>query len=405
MSTGFWNCCVTGTYSPPETPHRLSPTPLEIAVQAMFGDDPEAEPLPGPPHPAPLAAMEAAILPALERSPCMVSFSGGRDSSAILAIAVRLARRHGLPVPVPVTLRYLAAPAAGESDWQERVVRHLGLDDWERLEFTDELDFVGPVADAVLRRHGVLWPVASYCHAPLAEVARGGALLTGIGGDQVLIGRPWARPGRLPARAARAALLPVWHALPAPVRAPIVARRSAVRLAWLRPEARRAAAARMVEQIVPRRRDQLVRHFHGRRYLRAMQRSIGLVAADYDVMAVHPFTDPGFIAALAGHLGPNGMRDRTALTSNLFGELLPREVVARPDKPLMADVFCTGRLSAFVGSWAGGGVDLQIVDEEVLRREWRRAAELPRDVDFLQRTALLAQSAWVSRLPVPREEC
>ena len=61
----------------------------------------------------PLAALEEAILPALRRPPCLVSFSGGRDSSCVLAAATRAARREGLQPPVPVTLRVSNAPSGG----------------------------------------------------------------------------------------------------------------------------------------------------------------------------------------------------------------------------------------------------------------------------------------------------
>src|ERR1700749_707865 len=56
-------------------------------------------------------ALESVIRPALERSPCLVSFSGGRDSSAVLAAAAALARREGLPLPIPATIVFPAAAA------------------------------------------------------------------------------------------------------------------------------------------------------------------------------------------------------------------------------------------------------------------------------------------------------
>ncbi|HLF44659.1 MAG TPA: hypothetical protein VJA46_14195, partial [Acidimicrobiia bacterium] len=40
----------------------------------------------------PLAVLEKLLLPALESPPCFVEFSGGRDSSALLAVAVDVAR-------------------------------------------------------------------------------------------------------------------------------------------------------------------------------------------------------------------------------------------------------------------------------------------------------------------------
>ena len=70
------------------------------------------------------------------------------------------------------------------------MVAHLGLADWQRIEITEELDLVGPVAAAMLRRHGLLWPPNVHFLFPLLKAARGGALLTGVGGDQLFA---WGR--------------------------------------------------------------------------------------------------------------------------------------------------------------------------------------------------------------------
>lgn len=107
-------------------------TPLEIASGWVGGlDPPPEETSEVPAHP--LEALKAILLPALERQPCAVAFSGGRDSSAILAVAVDLARREGLPLPVPVTNVFPDAPETDELVWQELVIRHLALGEWERL--------------------------------------------------------------------------------------------------------------------------------------------------------------------------------------------------------------------------------------------------------------------------------
>ena len=39
---------------------------------------------------------------------------------------------------------------------------------------------VGPIAQRVLRRHGILWPTNVHVQVPLLEAARGGTLFTGI---------------------------------------------------------------------------------------------------------------------------------------------------------------------------------------------------------------------------------
>jgi len=127
---------------------------------------------------------------ALERTPCLIAFSGGRDSSALLAVAVDLARREGLSLPVPVTLRF-ASTATHEAEWQELVVRHLGLEDWVRLDYGAELDMVGPIAADGLRRHGLLYPANAHLIVPMAQAAAGGSILTGLGGDDVFGNWPW----------------------------------------------------------------------------------------------------------------------------------------------------------------------------------------------------------------------
>ena len=112
-------------------------------------------------------ALESAVLRVLQRPPCAVSFSGGRDSSAVLALATHLARREGLPLPIPATNRFPAVESSNETEWQERVVTHLGLDEWVRLEHDDELDCVGSIAQETLGRHGLLWPFNAHFHVPL----------------------------------------------------------------------------------------------------------------------------------------------------------------------------------------------------------------------------------------------
>src|SRR2546421_508967 len=134
----------------------VAPTlnPFEIATGLVFGN--EASPRRRAAHGTdPLEALGEAIRPALLRPPCLVTFSGGRDSSSVLAVATHLARREGLPLPIPATNIFPEVGSSDESVWQEQVIRALELDDWIRLEHIDELDCVGPVAARILKRHGV----------------------------------------------------------------------------------------------------------------------------------------------------------------------------------------------------------------------------------------------------------
>lgn len=342
----------------------------------------------------PLAALEAAVLGALRRPPCLVSFSGGRDSSAVLAVATLVARREGLADPIPVTIRAADAPAAEESRWQELVVAHLGLRDWLRLEFGGELDVTGPIASRVLARHGLLWPFNVHFHLPMLEAARGGALLTGIGGDElfrsatstraaaVLAGRvrPKARDARrvalhLGPRAARRA----WYG------------RSVAPHPWLTPAGERAARRALAawEADEPRGLDARMRHVRGARYLRIGAASLERLARDEDVAIAHPLLDPGVWGAVARSAPRHGHLGRTDAMEALFGAMLPAELLGRPDKACFDEVFFGEHSRAFAARWDGSGVPDALVDAAALRSHW--LTDEPRAQSFT-----LLQSAWLA---------
>ena len=87
-------------------------SPTEVVLGYVFGHDGTLPP-PNEPDATPREALEGVIRNALLRPPCGVAFSGGRDSSAVLAIATHVARRDGLSEPVPITRVF---PAIAESD-------------------------------------------------------------------------------------------------------------------------------------------------------------------------------------------------------------------------------------------------------------------------------------------------
>jgi len=172
--------------------------PLDIAYGVPLGRDRRAPRLVPDQRRPPIAAIEEVLGTALARPPCVISFSGGRDSSALLAVAARLARRSGLNPPIPATLRFPGDAATDEGAWQATVLSHLGLDDWVRIDVGDELDAVGPVAGNALRRHGLLWPFNVHFHLPVIELAPGGTVVTGFGGDEIGRAGASARAERIP---------------------------------------------------------------------------------------------------------------------------------------------------------------------------------------------------------------
>jgi asparagine synthetase B (glutamine-hydrolysing) len=375
-------------------PTGYEPAPLEIASGLVFGFTPP-EPLPEPAA-DPVDALEAAILPALLRPPCIVSFSGGRDSSTILAIAVLLARREGLEPPVPATNRFPGSEGADETVWQERVVVHLGLTDWVRFEFTDELDAVGPVAMRALRRHGLLWPFNAHFHLPLIDEAAGGAVLTGVGGDESFGAPRWARAaavlsGRSRPRP-RDALAISLAASPPAVRRTVLSRRNPVVLPWLRPEAQQAMWALWTADVAaePLRWQNRAAWCRRRRYIQLGLESLAVLAADQRVEVVSPFVDACFAATLAALPRERRYLTRAAAMRELFSGLLPPDVLARRTKSHFDDAFWSVHSRRLAGEWAGDGVDTAFVDRDALRAEWAKP-----NPDG--RTFLLLQAAAVAR--------
>jgi asparagine synthetase B (glutamine-hydrolysing) len=373
--------------------------PLEVATGLVLGVEPKLEILDGgaTETDSPLRALEIAMLPALRRPPCLVSFSGGRDSSAVLAVATATARCEGLPLPIPVTNVFPGAAATDESEWQERVVSHVGLEDWVRLEHDDELDCVGPVATDVLRRHGLVFPFNAHFHVPLLRLAAGGSLLTGIGGDEALSPSSWSRVvdvlrGRV--RPQPRDILWVGFAL-----SPQVLRRTILRrcqlgpaYAWLKPAARRAFTSALVAQAAtePLAWAAHIDWVRRLRYLRIGLGSLRLLASDDDVRISHPFLDRGFANALATMPRDERFSSRRGAMRELFGTLLPTEILERSSKTEFNEAFWVKPSRALAAAWEGKGVDEDLVDAEALAVEWASPEPDPRSF-------LLAQSVWLAQ--------
>ena len=311
----------------------------------------------------PLAALERAVLPALTRPPCLVSFSGGLDSSLVLAVAHRVARRDGLPEPIPVSWRFTDAPRADESGWQDRVIRAVGSRTWHLLRADDDLDLVGPVARRMLLRHGVLHPPNAHLHLPIVELAAGGAVLTGAGGDQILAG--WRRAGRSGLRTVRrlAALI-----------------RSRTRFGpvgedpfpWLRPDVsgplwRAHVAQRRAEPVRLGRR---IAWHTARRDLALTCSSLARLSGDHDVLLINPLLDDGFLTALRARAGRRRGARRDELLRLITADAFPPVVTAPRPKARFRQVFLRAPTHRFTGGWDGTGVDEDLIEVAGLRAAW-----------------------------------
>lgn len=383
-----------------ESPSLYRMTPFEVAWGWVPGTTDAPRPSPGS-EADPVRALEDVIRPALCRPPCVVQFSGGRDSSLVLAVALRLARREGLPEPVAYTKRFAGLEEAGEEQWQEQVIAHLGAGHWERVEVADELDLVGPTCGPSLERLGLLWPPMVHArHFEFAR-ARGGSMLDGEGGDEVFGAGRLAVVSAVLTGQLRPGLVMVKHAAvalsPRPVRRSLARRLYAghLRSPWLRPDAWRPLEAALAEDFAGEpldRRRSLLRHV-GLRLVSLFLRNAGALAAEHDVLDVKPLLDTRFVTALGAAGGRLGYAGRTSAMTSLFSDLLPPEVLRRSSKARFNRAAFNVHSRAFAASWDGGGVDETLVDPDELRRAWGQ--ETPSSLSF----ALLQAAFVASRRP------
>jgi len=372
--------------------------PLDIAYGIPMGMDHVPALEPRDPAVSPASAIDEVLAEALTRTPCVISFSGGRDSSAMLAAAVAVAQREGLELPIPATLVFPQSEDSNEDEWQALVLRHLGITEWERIEIHEEFDAVGPVATEALLRHGLLWPFNTHFHAPIIERAAGGSVVTGFGGDELGNSLGAARAERILGTRHLAGwrdLLVVGLAVSPPAVRSMVHRRRARNelsaVTWLTDEGSRqlTRAYGATEGDIPLGWEaKLRRWIWPGRYFRLCVESFSVLGSFHDVDVVHPFVEPRVLDALGSAGGFQGLGDRTGLMRQVFGDLLPNELIERRTKAGFTDPLWTGEARRFARDWSGEGVDRTLVDPDALRRHWAGGSR------HLVSTTLL-QAAWL----------
>ncbi len=353
----------------------------------------------------PRQALEVSLAEALAAPPCLVTFSGGRDSSALLATAVLVARREGLDLPVAFTLRHIGAADATEQRWQEMVIRHVGPVEWQVVELRpEESDLVGPVATASLSAHGLLWPPMLHAATAWLGRAQGATVVTGEGGDEIFGPRRATAMSMVVRFGWRDGTTPLSHLLGRAARgtAPdLVRERLALRAmardgtyAWLRPHARAEALqwAASLREDQPYPWEAAVRRHLSWPALTVGIANMGWLGAQYGARYVHPYLDARFVDAMARAGGFLGYPGRTEAMRRLFGDLLPDAVLARSTKATFNTVYHSQATRQFALAWDGTGVDSTAVDPEALRSAWLAAR-----VDV--RTTALLQTAWLASSP------
>lgn len=328
-----------------------------------------------------------------------VMFSGGRDSSVVLALATASCRRLGAPDPVAVTAVYPGDEAADEDSWQRLVMRHLDLQAHRRIVVTDQRRALSERARSSMTKRGSLWPPAVHTQDLFFEVAPRSALFTGEGGDGILEQRrvtpvtlvrqdaPRVRASL--ALAALDALVPnAPHALGA-----IAARLATWELPWIR-----ASARPRIAQLDTVHRGPL--HWGSATLFILKYRSIELlshntckVAADWGVDLYHPLIEPSFVAALAEQGGAWGYRGRTDMFRRLFGDLLPDKILARQSKAAFNESRWGDDERDFASSWSGEGLVPSVIDVEALRAQWLSPRPHPAAIGLVQDAWLATRSA------------
>ena len=364
------------------------PSGIDLSVKDI--DDLEADR-------EPVAALERALLPALTGSRCCVAFSGGRDSSVLLALATRVARREGLPDPVPLTMRFGSA-ASHESEWQMVVIKHLGLKDWTVVDQTEELDLVGTEAGEMLRAYGLQYPASVHAYRPLLRAAAGGALVHGDGGDEVFDG--WARKFVADLLSRRRTLRPRdWRMLirafgPKPVRRAIEQRRASIPAPWLHPSAVLAWRRREAEGLAsePRTWPAFLRWARRERTSNLTLQTFERLSSGSHTTFYAPFWDQGFLMSLADWGGRFGGGSRTALMLALFKGLVPEDVARRQTKAHFSHVFFSEPTRRFASRWTGPPPEPAVVRTRPLREAW--LSDLPPNT-----CALLLQACWLAEQP------
>jgi asparagine synthase (glutamine-hydrolysing) len=349
---------------------------------------------------SPRQALEAAVLKALQRPPCVIDFSGGRDSSLVLATATHVARREGLPLPLPRSNRFPLDAASNEDEWQEMVIRHLHLKDWEIATVTGELDIVGERAQSFLLKYGLLVPERFYVNTASLELARGGSYLTGEGGDEVLLPRRarFARAAigapRAVARSRAARVAVARNLAPRPARFLVLLRQysSTQICSWLKPEPARRFNIELARSMArePISWRSYLRWHLRRRIPHTIAHNMDVIATDYDVLHLQPLLNRAFLASLARCGGVLGFETRTDAMTFLAEDLLPTAVLARPTKPGYNTAYFTDIAREFTKTWDGTGLDEELVEPEKLRSAL--LGPLPNAAGFA-----LLQAAWLAK--------
>ena len=163
---------------------------------------------------------------------------------------------------------------------------------------------------------------------------------------------------------------------PTPIRARAMPRRAARSWAGSYPWLTAGAEAEVIEEVSreygtePATWRGWVDWVRGQRALSFHDPQQDALAADVDVERLDPFLAPEFLAHLRRANRGAGWLSRTAAFTDLAADVLPTTVLERETKAAFQDAFVGQPTRRLVAGWDGSGLDTDLIDVEVLRREW-----------------------------------
>jgi Asparagine synthase len=255
------------------------------------------------------------------------------------------------------------------------VVRHLGLSEWLVIDRPDA-DLLDPAITGLLGSHGLFYPSQIGSYLPIVSAAAGGVMLTGEGGDESFGG--WGFRAALhpiewgPTAAAKATAVAMISRGPVPVQRWY--RRRGQPYPWLTEAGRRSVESALDDraETEPVGWRKYLAWAFARRAWHLAQSTLDMVGEGSSCRVVHPLAEPTVLGSLASTWSRRGPADRTDVMDAVVGDLLPRAIVEREDKAVLASVFIGARSQAFIEQWDGSGVDDEWINSQALREVWGR---------------------------------
>jgi asparagine synthase (glutamine-hydrolysing) len=315
---------------------------------------------------------------------------------------MHVARRDGLPQPIPFTYRFPGRTASEETSWQELVIAQLDVGDWMRPTFDDELDCLGSLATRLLLRNGLLSPPNAHFIVPALEAAGVGAVITGQGGDELFQSGDRARLARVLARREVPVSRDIARLLVAAAPARLRARRRRheadriVHAPWLRTRARQlvvqASALELARE--PLRPRPFVRHGWQLRSNQLTLRSFELLGRDYDCELIHPFEDREVVSAVADWSHARHPASRAEALRELLGDVVPAQTLDRRTKATFDGAFWAGHSRDFALSLSPQELDSELVDGQRAIDYWTADGDGP---EAPLPSSTLLQHVWLER--------